>query len=368
MAPTIPKAPPSDAARWAEAFGVANDAFVNQVLTARAGIEGGTAGTQKALTNFYKAVGLHQFTEGGRIAAAKMAQRMVHDFAHDLQSTSPRIRSRAELYLRELGVQDPKAFGEAIRAGTPSRADVLADKGVAAEYGTAVYRAVQQTILMPGRAEKPTWSAHPVGSLLFSLMSYSYGFKKNVLDRVGTLAVQGVKSRDPALLVPAFSLSIMAAFQALNDTYLRPSLFGSSYDFAKESPTEAMMRIADRSGFLGAASPLVNAIKAVKYDRSLAESLSGPVIGSVLNAAQKGIVEPLSERNSPNTNTAERNAAAAFYDAVVDPAVDGIAAARLKGIARSAAILGTGNKGGGLAPGDKSAFVDAVGGEKEGED
>lgn len=160
----------------------------------------------------------------------------------------------------------------------------------------------------------------------------------------------------------------MAAFQAVNDTYLRPALFGSGYDFSEESPTEALMRVADRAGFLGAASPLVNAIKAVKYDRSLAESLSGPVVGSVLNAAQKGIVEPLSDRNSPNTNTFERNAAAAFYDAIIEPAVDGFAAARLKGVARSAAILGTGNKRGGLAPGDKSAFVDTVGGEEEGGD
>lgn len=361
------KAPPSDAARWAEAFGVANDAFVNQVLTSRAGIEGGTAATQKVLTNFYKAVGLHQFTEGGRIAAAKMAQKMVHDFAHDLVSTSPRIRSRAGLYLRELGISDPEAFGKQLRSAAPTRDDVLADKGFAADYSTAVYRVVQQTILMPSRAEKPTWSAHPVGSMIFSLMSYSYGFKKAVLDRTARLAVQGAKNRDPALMIPAFSLSIMAAFQAVNDTYLRPALFGSGYDFSTESPTEAMMRVADRAGFLGAASPFVNAIKAVRYDRSLAESLSGPVIGSLLNAGQKGIVEPLAGRNSPNTNTSERNAAAALYDAVIDPAVDGIAAARFKGIARSAAILGTGNKRGGLAPGDKSAFVDAVGGEKEGD-
>ncbi|HEX8418960.1 MAG TPA: hypothetical protein VF638_02995, partial [Sphingomonas sp.] len=359
----IRKAPPSDAARWAEAFGVANDAFVNQVLTSRAGIEGGTAGTQKVLTNFYKAVGLHQFTEGGRIAAAKMAQKMVHTFAGDLQSSSPRIRNRAALYLKELGIKDVDAFGKQLREGTPSRDDVLGDKGFAADYGTAVYRAVQQTILMPNRAEKPTWSAHPVGSLAFSLMSYSYGFKKNVLDRSARLGVRAFKDKDAALLIPAFSLSIMAAFQGVNDTYLRPALFGSSYDFDKESPTEAMMRIADRAGFLGATSPIFNAIKAVKYDRSLAESLSGPVIGSVLNAAQKGIVEPLSERNSENTTTSERNAAAAFYDAVIDPAVDGIAAARLKGIARSVAIIGSGNKDGGVLPGDKSAFIDTVGGE-----
>jgi murein DD-endopeptidase MepM/ murein hydrolase activator NlpD len=362
----IRKAEPSDAARWAEAIGVANDAMVNQVLTSRIDAEASVASVQKMLAGFYKGIGLHQYTEATRIAGVKMGRKFISNLAHDLNSSSARTRNRADFYLKELGIKDPAAFGKQLRAAEPKMQDVLEDKGgIASDYGTALNRFINQTIMMPSRAEKPTWAAHPVGSLMFSLMSYSYGFKKNVLDRGGRLAIEGIKAKDPTMLLPAMSLSIMVAFQALNDTYLRPYLFGSNYDFSTETPTEFMMRVSDRAGLTGALSPIVNAIKAVKYDRSLLESLSGPVIGSIGNAVQKVAVEPFTDRNSPNTNTAERNAAAAFYDAVIDPMTDAFAASRLKGIVRSAGILGTGNKKGGLLPADRDMVVDEIAGEKE---
>lgn len=361
----VRKADPSDGARWAEAVGVANDAMVSQALTSRIEAQHATAGTQKVLHGFYKAIGLHQYTTGTRIAASTMIRKMINTFAGDMTSARPRVRKRAELYLRELGIQDPAEFARRIREeGSPERSAVLADKDpFAQEYGTAVYRGVQQTIMMPSRAEKPTWSAHPVGGLVFSLMGYSYAFKKNVLDRGARLAIRGVKDRDLALLMPAAGLAVMAGFQALNDTYLRPYLFGSRYDFSNETPLEFALRVADRSGFLAGASPFVNAIKAVRYDRDLYTSLSGPVIGSIADAANK-FVELYTERNSRNTNTAERNAAAAFYDAFLDPAIDALASARLRGAARSLAVLGTGNREGGVLPADRDAVIDAVAGPR----
>jgi hypothetical protein len=358
------KADPSDAARWSEAVAVTNDALVNQVLTSRISAEHVTARNAKILAGFYKGIGLHQFTNATRTAAVKMGRNLLDTWAADLESPNARVRKRAEQYLRELGVSDVAAFGKAVRDGGFTPEQVLADKGLAGEYGTALLRLTNQTIMMPSRAEKPTWAAHPVGSLVFSLMSYSYGFKKNVLDRSARMGKQAVAEGDPTLLLPAMGLLILIAFQGLNDTFLRPFLFGSSYDFDSETPTEAAMRIIDRSGVTGGFSPILNAIKGVRYDRSLAESLSGPVVGTMAQAGNR-LIEPFTNRNSRNTNTAERNAAAAIYDAVLDPVIDGIAAARLRGAARTAAILGTGNREGGVAPSDRAAFVDAFGGEEE---
>ena len=357
-------ADPSDAARWAEAVGVANDAMVNQILHSRIDAESATAGTQKVLASYYRGIGLHQYTEATRIAAVKIGRHYLDTLAGDLESKSARTRNRADRYLRELGIKDPKAFGKILRERGFTLEEVSADKGPAADYGTALMRFVNQTIMMPSRAEKPTWAAHPVGSLVFSLMGYSYGFKKNVLDRAGRLAIDGVRLKDPALLIPALSLTVMAAFQGLNDTYLRPFLFGSSYDFSKETPTETMLRVVDRAGFTGGLSPVVNAVKAVRYDRDLATSLSGPVAGTLLDAGQKIFVDPFSDSNSKNTNTAERNAAGALYDVAIEPALDAFAAARLLGPVKTGAIMATGNREGGVLPGDRSAFVDEVGGEK----
>jgi hypothetical protein len=67
--------------------------------------------------------------------------------------------------------------------------------------------------------------------------------------------------------------------------------------------------------------------------------------------------------NSDNTNTAERKAAGLLYDLAIDPALNVFGAKYLRGAAGTATIMGTGNKEGGVLPGDRDAFVDAVAGE-----
>lgn len=361
----IRRAPPSDAARWAEAIGVAQDAIVNTALTARASIEGGTAKSQKVLQGFYQATTLHQYTEGTRIAAAKMGREFIDQLAHDMESSSARVKSRASRYLGELGVTDPAAFAKSVREGRFSLDAVLRETSDGArEYATALIRFTNQTVMRPTRAEKPVWASHPVGSMFFSLMSYSYGFKKNVLDRVGRLAIAGVKERDPTLLQPALGLAILTGWQYLNDTYIRTTIFGGGPD-EDETAVQAGLRAADRAGLTGALSPIINAFTGIRYQRSLGDSLLGPVIGRPAEALTK--LGRLAVNNSPNTNTAERAAAGAVYDNVLEPALDGLAAARLLGATRTAAILGTGTRDDkGVLPADREWFISAVAGEKKG--
>lgn len=360
----IVNAHPNDATRWAEAAGIASDAMVTHALNARAAMEISGTGTRKMMAGYYKAILLHQLTQGQREAAVKMARTLLDTWAQDMVSPTAQVRRRARLYLREAGVKEPDAFAERLRREPFTPDEVMADKGDAAVYGTALLRIANQTVMMPSAAEKPTWANHPVGSLVFSLMSYTYSFKKNVIDRGFRLGKKGVAERDPLLLYPAFALSIMAAFQGLNDTYLRPFLFGSGYDFENETPSETLLRVADRAGFTGGLSPIINAMKGVRYQRDIGTSLSGAPVGRALDTTQRIFVEPFTDRNSPNTNSTERAAATAIYDALIEPAIDGFAAARLKGPVRSAAIFGTGNKEGGVLPGDKDAFVESVAGKK----
>ena len=358
------KADPSEAARWGEAVGVASDAIVGQHLAARETAEGSTLGAQKVATSYYKKIGLYQFSEAERVAASQMGRKLITDLCYDMVSPRPRTRVRAKQYLKELGISDPKAFGEQFRKQEPLREDVLGDKpGMAADYRTALYRFVQQTMMQPSRAEKPTWAQHPVGSLFFSLSGYSYAFKKNVLDRAARMTVQAVKEGDPHLLGPAFGLSVLVGLQALNTRYLIPNVFGSGYDFDSETTPQMMLRVADRSGMTGAASPLVNAVQGVKYRRSLMESLSGPIFGSLFNAGQKGV--ELGWANSPETNTAERNAAGALFDTVVAPAIAVTAATRAVGVAGTAAIYGSSGKPGGVLPSAREKFIETVAGKKE---
>ena len=359
----VRKADPDDATRWAEALGVVQDAVVNQALLARAGIEGGTNRSQKILAGFYEGTTLAQYTEGTRVASTTLARELLRQFSHDMTSKNARVSSRARKYLAEAGIRNPERFAKQVRNGGWDIKDVSNEiSDDAMDYGTAVIRIANQTIMRPTRAEKPTWSAHPVGSMVFSLMSYSYGFKKQVLDRAGRLAVKGVKEKDATLLAPALGLAALTAWQAFNDTYIRPALFGGGPS-EDETPIETGLRVADRAGLTGAVSPLINAFTGVRYNRSLSESLAGPVIGRPLDAGTKFV--ELAINNSPNTNTAERAAAGAVYDNMIEPVFDGVASLRLFGAARTGVIMGTGNRSGGVAPGDKDWFVDAVAGEKE---
>jgi hypothetical protein len=356
-------ADPSDARRWSEAIGATNDLHTSDLLQSRidAGDHGATY--HQIMDRFYRGTGLQQFTEAGRVAATKTGKHFLRDLAHDMASSSARTRARAGRYLSELGAADPEKFAASLRKGAPSIED-LHKPGFASDYVTALNRYVNQSVLMPTRAERPSWAAHPVGGLFFSLQSYSYGFWKNALQRSVKDAYAGLKEGDvvPALN-RAFGLTVLAGTTYLVDTYLRPFIWGSRYDFGDETPSQALMRTADRAGFFGPGSQFVNMVHGFKYQRDPVSSLAGPIVGRIgegVNAMGRLAVE-----NSPNTNTAERNAAGQVYDLMIEPAADFAATRYLNGAARAVGIQATGVRGtNGILPSDREAFVSGVAGEK----
>jgi hypothetical protein len=355
----------SDAERWADAVGVGTNSMVNQMLMSRAGMEGMNQSTQRLMAKFYKAIGLHQYTEGTRIAAVDMGRRFIDTLVGDLSSKDARTKSRAGRYLAELGIKDTKAFADWVAKGGATINAVRADKDPMAQaYGTALMRFVNQTIMSPDRAVKPAYANHPVGSLFYSLMSFSFGFKKNVLDRAFRTGRAAIKNGDPVMLAPAAGLAILALWTDIVDKQVRGRLRGNTEKFEKEDAIATTMRVLDRSGMTGVLSPLVNAVQGVRYNRDLPTSLAGPIIGDIADKTQKIAIDPI-VKNSENTNTTERAQALAIYDALIEPAMDATGARYLRGAAATAGILATGNREGGVLPGDRDAFVDAMAGEKE---
>jgi hypothetical protein len=357
---TFGKRDHNDAFRWAEAAGIVGHTTASQLIQARMDAAPGAVKHAALLNKFYHKVGIEQLTSGGRVQSAENGKIFLNTLADDLLSKNARTRSRADFYLKELGISDPHGFGEWVRNnGTPDRRAVqhAAEGSRQAEYAAAVVRFADQTILMPSRAMKPAWANHPVGSLLFALQSYNAAFTQNVLKRVGRLGIEAAKNRDPHLLVPALGLSVMVGMNALQD-YLRTTIFGGGNPDEPES--QYAMRILDRAGLTGMASPYFNALFGLKYHRSVSQSLQGSVIGRAGQAVDAA--GGLFIGNSDNTNTAERKAAGLVYDLVIDPAANVAGAKYLRGAAGTAAIMGTGNKKGGALPGDRDAFVDAVAG------
>lgn len=367
FARNVRRLPASDAARYAEAAGAIGSDNALQLLRARADDPMANAVTSKILDQFYRKNGLEAWTRAGRTAAVKTAQKFIDVLADDMQSANARVSNRAAGYLRELGISDPKAFAAQIRANTPSPADLLGDSGHAAEYATALLRFANQTVLMPTRSVKPSWASHPIGSLVFALQSYNYAFKKNVLDRVGREGMAAIKERDPQKLAAAAGLAVLTGTTALIQG-LRHTIYGSPVSSEDQDGMHYALETMDRSGLFGAASPLLNAFQGLKYQRSVGQSLQGSVLGRTSDGLDA--IGGLVTNNNEDTDAAERKAAGAFYDLVVNPAESAIGASVLRGWLGSAVILGHGVRNDdGLLPADRSAFVDTVGGPnpKEGE-
>lgn len=366
----IRNAPPSESAQMAEALGIATDALVGEALAARAGFERSntTRRAQKVQQGFFGATGLHQWTEGTRTAATRMGQHFISDLAREAQGRGRKAERAAE-YLRELGVKDPAAFAKWLGNGGTPGIDQITGADASAEaqaYRTALVRFVNQTIMKPTRAQKPRWASHPVGSLFFALMSFSYGFKKNVLDRTGRMGVRAIKDKDPTLLYPAFGLAGLFAAHTVIQTAREAILGGGREDDEEGFQILDLVEAMDRAGLFGAASPLLNAVFGLKYRRGIAESLMGPTVGRPADLITKTIAATGGEAlgNSPNTNSAERAAAAAIFDVVLEPALEAYGVTRLKGPLAAAVVWGTGNREGGVMPADRDIFIDAVAGPK----
>lgn len=356
---------PSEIARLAEALGIVEDVMVGDTLAARAGFERSqtTNRASKIQRGFFQATGLHQWTEGTRTAATRMGQAFIRNNAEDaLQG-----KNRGSEALRELGIKDPRAFGKWLRDGGDVSVDGLTSSKASPEqeqYRAALMRFVNQTIMKPTKAQKPRWASTPYGALVFSLMSFSYGFKKNVLDRVARQTKDAVKTKDMSLLYPAFGLAGLLAAHTVINNVLRQAIFGGGREDDEEGISGMdVLEAVDRAGLTAAASRPLNAAFSLRYQQGIVESMMGPVIGRPADLLERLWTASFGE-NSENTNTAERAAAGAVYDVVLEPALEAYGVTRFKKPLAAAVVWGSGNREGGAVPADRDYFVDALAGEK----
>jgi hypothetical protein len=352
-AKTMKGASPSEAREWAEGLGIVNDAIIEMMMQARVSGLIDSKGQQKLLAGFHRATTLHQFTEATRVASLGAGRRFIQHWASALE-VGGKKGQRAEIYLKELGVEDPKAFAAWLRTqgGVPKLGDVMRGKDMAGVYSTALGRFVDQTIMKPTRAIKPKWASHPAGSLFYSLMSWAYAFRNNAIGRQARLARMAVAEKNMGLLAPlAVGMPALLAMAYVNEQHIRPIIKGKAPP-EDETDAEFALRLAERSGLTSTFSPLINAFRGVRYRRSVGNTMLGPAIGRPLDALDAAL--GLGPMNSPNTDTAERKALRKLYQVVVEPAMDAASITFLGRALRTPAVMGTGRKD------DEDAFVEAV--------
>lgn len=323
----------------ANALGIVGSDLANELITNRLGGTVGEGGMmQEANARFFRRIGLTGLTNAQRRTAMHLAGRYVLDLAHTLDddAASANEKGWARDELRDAGLTDEQmdafvAWAREFADRVPRYDEVTDVDGSLTEmgkvYAVMVGRLVNQAIQNPTAIDRP-WAANTVaGRLTFGLLSFNMAFFRNVMlksaKKIGREMSRGtahgtyvaaVQTLAPMAMLYAGHFLVTMAREAL----LNPEKWEEEEKREKDFPIKWLASLAfSRSGFTGLLDPIYNAILGVKYQRDLANILTGPSFSYFLQALQRVIQVFLT--NSPNTNNAERSAARGVYELSLQP-------------------------------------------------
>ena len=335
-----------DVAQIARAIGLVTNQLHDSVLMNRLGGDFDRAMSGNTmLMSFFKTNLLTQLTNAQRRATMVGGTYWIRQLYVGIEKAGTADPARVKILqaeLADLGVGDNSSPVLAAWFKTfddlPSITDLESAGGKI--YADAVARFVDQTIQNPRRADKTLISATPMGSAMFGLTAFLYAFFQNVHVATAKRGVRNYRlSREAGsskagaaadAAIP-FMQSFVAGFATLfvaqmAVTIAREALFsGEKWDELEEEGDDALfnwlaIRSLSRTGVAGPLDILANTVLGVRFQRDLANTVVGPGVGSTLQNVTSmangwfGIGQ-----NSPNTNTAERQAAIALYRELIVP-------------------------------------------------
>ncbi len=380
----------------AEMVGLVSTPLHDTVLLNRmSGDHGNVVSGNTVLTRFFRANFLSQLTNAQRRSVMAGGTFWLQDLAR--QYSDPKLgeghRAIIEAEFNELGIGGDKLDGMvkwlAERNGLPSLADLSTPQGEA--YGAAISRFTDQTIQNPRRADKPMGASSNMGRLVYALMSFNYTLFANVhaatikrsknnrkiaKDAGESKMETALAGANPYLMTGLGFASLFAGQIVVG--MARAYLYNNDQWEEKDEKDELAEWIGwtafSRSGVLGPADVLLNALNGVRYERDLTSLMVGATPAWAASNVQniiKGL--PKTElysggtgvglRNSPNTNTAEHMALKSTYNLFAIPAVNAFLAAL-----PAPGPLGAGLKFGAMqilsSSTAASSFADSIVGEK----
>lgn len=361
---------------FAEDLGFIGDAVDQLVMMQR--MHGVSEGKVASLlqSKFFRMTGLQQFTDANRVAAMNIGGRFMYRLSKDILDKTSH-ETMAKSLLAELGVPDNKVADFAKWANDrwesgagkgPNVSDVLEGGEHGVSYRTALQRFIDQTVMHPTGSTRPRYANHPTGSIFYNLMSFTYAFQKNVLNRALSMGKEALKPNSDlnigerlSYLAPLGMLPVLVAInygvgEARDALLTDPARAGQQ----PKTGWEKFMTAVSRSGVDGILDYPLNLWFSARYQRDPATALAGPVWGALSEFLGAGIALG-SKDNSANTNTAERKAWRAVYDNVIQPAILGAATA-LAPLTGAGMAVGYGAIAGGSHPGAREAFVGTIAG------
>jgi len=326
----------------AEDIGIIAGTGHNSLMAARfAGGDPVGKAQSTVLSEFFKRNMLEHLTNYTRVTSMRNGQVFLRRLARQME----RNPKKTGVFLRELGVPRGKeeAFAQWVRDLGDDLPGVAEARGpYGGIYRNALQRFTDQTVMRPSASTRPKWASHPLGALLFQLQAFGYAFQKNVINR--SFRVAANKELD-AMDRMAFSLSILSGFALLTvaqgivrwarDEIYNPEVNDRKTDWA------FVEGALSQAGLFGVADPYMQALSGVRYQKNPAQIFLGPALGGLTDASGDFLAASLA--NSPNTNTAERNAWKAGYDWMLEPlmqtALTAVPGGAVTGPLRSAATV-----------------------------
>ncbi|API60527.1 hypothetical protein BSL82_15590 [Tardibacter chloracetimidivorans] len=317
--------------------------------------------------------GITFLTNMSDVAVMDVARRgLVNEMSHRVLDGDKRGKEAANL-MRELGVRDPDAFARQIvdmQGALPSEEWLAGPEGY--DYNTALLRLANMTIQKANAADLTPLSRNPLASYAtYSITSYIQSAYRHLLKRNITKGARLAKEGEIGLLAQytagtLLSAGLLYGFNMLA-SITREVLFNPERQEEWEKDGQwwkaNMALAASRTFSFGAFDPMINSWTGLKYNRDLAYLPLGAYMGADFQN-MTNMAKTLTDRNSPNTNTAEYNALRSFYGFALAPAMAGVVAAFPGGpIYTTAAGAGTAY---GTSPKAGDIFATAVVGEKDG--
>lgn len=288
--------------------------------------------TNYVQSKFLERTGLTALTEFQRISGVPIMQEMINRLVRD--HANPKKTKSAAHLLAELGLNE-KDIGEIRtmlqgRNGNIRAVDIL-ESPAGKKYGDAVARGIMNTIQETKRVDKPVYANHPYVGLVYGITGFQRAFTRNLLYRQSKLlghaaanvARGQMSASDAARLAIAPGIGMLTllttqyAMAKLRDQITNPTE-------AEQRPKElSNLQYMSRTGIFGNLDPYVNAGLSLKYNRDLSQMLAGPYMLGYLQDLQKmvALAPPPYGSNSPNSNTAEWNAARGLYTSIISPTV-----------------------------------------------
>jgi hypothetical protein len=368
----------------AHVLGIVGSDMTDEIISNRlGGTFAETARMSKVTANFFRRVGLTGLTNAQRRAAMSLSGRYVLEMANtaiDAAATKEQrgfaVDELVDAGLTRRQVEEFGKWAQEYSQRIPRHDELIGEGGELTEmgklYAVMVGRLVNQSIQAPTAIDRPYAANTPIGRMTYGLLSFTMAFFRNMAVKGFKKIERELDARGTKQATKVAAMQVVAPMAALyaghfivtavREALLNPDKWEDESKKANGIPMRYLALLAfSRAGFTGLADPLYNAVLGVKYQRDLANLLTGASASFFLQSIER-IVKYI-VANSENTNSAERAAARGLYELSLQPGL-----AYLTGALPGGPVVGYG-LGASYAymssPAFKSQWQDWMAGEKD---